>query len=78
MRFFWSAHNYNNVRNFNFIELWKQEIFIVRDRIAGNEIEEFNSLEEAQKCIELFEIQDKKEGIYVPDFYEVYDAEKED
>ena len=52
--------------------------FIVRDSTAGNVIEDFNSLEEAKKCIELFEIQDKKDGIYVPDFYEIYDAEKEE
>lgn len=52
--------------------------FIVRDRMAGNVIEGFDSLKEAQKCIELFEIQDKRECIYTPDFYEIYDAEKEE
>ena len=51
--------------------------FIVRDRMAGNVIEDFDSLEEAKKCIELFEIQDKRDGMYTPNFYEIYDAEKE-
>lgn len=52
--------------------------FIVRDREAGVWIESFNSLLEAIKCIEQFETEDKVNGIYEFDFYEVYDSELEE
>lgn len=61
-----------------YFSLQRTKKFIVRDSIAGNVIEYFNSLEEAKKCIKLFEIQDKREGIYTPNFYEIYDTEKEE
>lgn len=41
------------------------------DREAGNKIEEFSSIEEAQKTIIAYEEEDKKDGTYTPDFYDV-------
>ena len=43
-----------------------------RDREAGNKIECFETLEEAQKAIEAYEDQDKNEGTFEEDFYEIY------
>ena len=44
---------------------------VIRDREAGTVIEHFNTVEEAQKEIERYEAQDKKDGVYVEDFYEI-------
>ena len=44
---------------------------VIRDREAGNVIEHFNTVEEAQKEIERYEEQDKKYGTYSEDFYEI-------
>lgn len=41
------------------------------DREAGNKIEEFETIEEAKKAIEQYEADDKKDGIYTPNFYDV-------
>jgi hypothetical protein len=49
-----------------------------RDFEAGNEIEEFDTLEEAIEAIKRYEEQDKKEGTYEEGFYEVYDDATED
>lgn len=46
--------------------------YIIQDREAGNFIECFNTLIEAKNKIVEFENQDKKDGIYTPDFYEIY------
>ena len=48
---------------------------VIRDREAGNVITEFETLEEAKKELEKYEAQDKKDGVYVEDFYEIYDLE---
>ena len=50
----------------------------IRDRQAGNLIEEAATFEEARQIILEFEKDDEKEGTYTPDFYEIYDTEKED
>ena len=50
--------------------------FITRDSEAGNIIDEFDTLEEARAAIERYEAEDKQNGDYAPDFYEVYDSEK--
>ena len=47
-----------------------------RDRQAGNLIDDFDTLEEARAAIERYEADDKSNGVYEPDFYEVYDAER--
>ena len=44
---------------------------VIRDREAENVIEHFNTVEEVQKELEKYEEQDKKEGTYTEDFYEI-------
>lgn len=51
--------------------------YVIRDREAGNIIESFNSLNEAQKCVDLFEQEDRIQDIFEPNFYEIYDTIKE-
>ena len=53
-------------------------MYVVRDREAGNVIEHFNTVEEAKKTLERYEEQDKKDGVYVEDFYEIYDLDDEE
>jgi len=48
--------------------------YIVRDREAGNPIDEFATLEEAETTVEEFEAEDEKDGVFTPEFYEVYDS----
>lgn len=43
----------------------------IQDREAGNVIETGLSLEEAKSTLEKFENDDKQEGTYTPDFYEI-------
>lgn len=45
--------------------------YIIRDKEAGNVIEELKSLKEALKRLEEYEKEDKKDGIYEEDFYEI-------
>lgn len=49
--------------------------FIIQDRETGNVIESNLTFEEAVKKVSEFENSDKKEGIYVPDFYEIKSIE---
>lgn len=51
--------------------------YVIRDREAGNIIESFTHLSEAKKCVELFETEDRINNTFEPDFYEIYDTEKE-
>lgn len=46
-------------------------MYVVRDREAGNVITQFETMEEAQKELEKYEEQDKKDGTYTEDFYEI-------
>lgn len=46
-------------------------MYIIRDREAGNFIDEFENLEEAKKALAEYEETDKREGNYTPDFYEI-------
>ena len=43
-------------------------MYVVRDREAGNVITQFETMEEAQKELEKYEEQDKKDGTYTEDF----------
>lgn len=52
-------------------------MYIVRDREAGNEIERFETVEEARIALEKYEEQDKADDTYEEDFYEIYDDKKE-
>jgi len=45
--------------------------YIIRDREAGNIIDKFNTLKEAETTLARFEASDKVEGIYVENFYEI-------
>ena len=45
--------------------------YIIRDKETGNIIEETATYEEAKKIIIDYENEDKKEGNYTPDFYEI-------
>lgn len=49
-----------------------------RDRESGNKIEGFATLEEAREAVKRYEEQDKNDGTFTEDFYEIYDAEKEE
>ena len=46
-------------------------MYVVRDREAGNVITKFETMEDAQKELEKYEEQDKKDGTYSEDFYEI-------
>ena len=49
--------------------------YVVRDREAGNVIETFETEAEALYAVEKFEEEDKKDGTYTEDFYEVVATE---
>lgn len=49
----------------------KKMKFYTANREVGTFIDEFDTYEEARKAIEEYETQDKKDGIYEADFYEV-------
>ena len=46
-------------------------LFIIRDREAGNVIEETRTLEEAKQTVVEYEAIDKEEGNYTKNFYEI-------
>ena len=46
-------------------------MYVVRDREAGNVITKFETMEDAKKELERYEAQDKKDGTYTEDFYEI-------
>ncbi|MFM1525255.1 MULTISPECIES: hypothetical protein [Helcococcus] len=52
--------------------------YITRDRECGNIIDGFNTLEEAKEAINQYEKEDKKDGIFESDFYEIYNSETEE
>ena len=45
--------------------------YIIRDREAGNVIATFSSKDEACNELRKYEEQDKIDGTYTPDFYEI-------
>jgi len=45
--------------------------YIIQDRETGNVIDEFSTMTEAEKTLEDYENQDKEDGIYKPEFYEI-------
>lgn len=53
-------------------------MFTVRDSATGTKIESVDELENAKFIIDMFEHADKLEGIYEPNFYEIYDSETEE
>lgn len=52
-------------------------MYITRDREAGNEIERFETMEEAREAVKQYEKSDIEDGTYTEDFYEIYDSESE-
>lgn len=49
----------------------KKEMFIIRDREAGNVIDEFKTYDEALDRLWAYEEEDKADGNYTEDFYEI-------
>lgn len=45
------------------------------DREAGNPIEKFATREEAEATLAEYVAQDKKDGTFTPDFYEIIEIE---
>jgi hypothetical protein len=52
------------------------KVFSIRCKQTGVLIEKFANLEEAKNTLLGYEIADKKDGIYEPDFYEIYLADE--
>ena len=50
--------------------------WIVRDRETGTRIDIFDTLEEAERALKEYESDDKKEGVYTPDFYEIVEVKE--
>ena len=49
----------------------EKELYVIRDHEAGNEIDEFETMEEALEELARYEEIDKMAGDYTPDFYEI-------
>ena len=45
--------------------------YIIQDSETGTFIDQFNTYQEAQKELERYENEDKKDGTFTPDFYEI-------
>ena len=52
--------------------------YTIRDAVAGNPFEDFDKLSQAVSQLVAHEIDDKNDGIYTDDFYEIYDNKKEE
>lgn len=52
--------------------------YIVRDRQAGNEIERFDNLIDALNEVKEYYFNDKRDGNFEPNFYEIYDTDNEE
>ena len=50
--------------------------YIIRDREAGNIIDEFKTKKEAEKILKKYEDEDKKEGVFSINFYEIVKKSK--
>ena len=49
--------------------------YIIRDTEAGNEIDSFSTIEEAQKALVGYVTDDRRDGSYTTGFYEIYNTE---
>lgn len=45
--------------------------YVIRDREAGNEINDFNTYEEAVETLNQYEKEDKLDRVYIENFYEI-------
>ncbi len=50
--------------------------YTIQDKEAGNQIETFETLAEAESALKEYEELDKKDGIFKPDFYEIKETEQ--
>lgn len=50
--------------------------FVIRDREAGNIIDSCDTYEEVLQTLDKYENEDKEEGTYTPDFYEIIEREE--
>ena len=48
-----------------------KKIFIIQQRETGSHIAYLDTMHQAEKQLEAYEEQDKKDGTYEPDFYEI-------
>lgn len=53
---------------------WENHTYEVRDYETGSFIDEFDTLEDARKCVKDFENEDRENGCYEEGFYEIYDT----
>lgn len=51
--------------------------YYTADREAGNKIEWFNTLDEAKQAIAAYEEEDKRDGTYTPNFYDIVNEDCE-
>lgn len=49
--------------------------FIIQCREAGNKVESFKTLEDAEKALEMYEKEDQENDCFVEDFYEIKSIE---
>lgn len=52
-------------------EMPTSKTYSIRDRETGNVLDTFTSLGEALDMVMEWEFEDKKNGFYTPDFYEI-------
>ena len=45
--------------------------YIIQDRETGTFIDQFDTYQEAQKELKRYENEDKQDGTFTPDFYEI-------
>lgn len=55
--------------------VWQKPGYTVRDREAGNIIDRFDTEEEAIAALEEYEDEDRADGTYTEEFYEVVDED---
>lgn len=53
-------------------------MYIIRDREAGNELARFNTYHEAEHQLFAWEHEDKCNGEYTEDFYEIVESEEKE
>lgn len=53
-------------------------MYLIRVRESGDIFDSFNNLDVAIKELKKYETDDKNDGIFEEDFYEIYDSEKEE
>lgn len=58
------------------LEVPENKKIFVACRDTGELIREVSSIEEAQKCIEEYEKNDKRDGIYEPNYYDIVNEEQ--